>query len=382
VLNVDGAYNILANLFPHYSGCANPHDLSSADFIYTAASKSLVTLSTQTSPATSLESITVIHPGGDKMRTTYAVDLLLSKLPPNACMAHSFPSLTNNLLSIAVLCNTDCKIFFNATSCEVTFDGKVILRGWHDPKYCLWCVCIVDDGRTTNLKIDDNFITPQTTAITHSLYDYNNTHQLTHFFHACLFLPVVSTLTNAINKGYLKGFLGLTAQHMCRHVQINDATKKGHMDQTCQGQHSTQPSPTNTSDSNNSLDDDDILPDHIKKGLTNLIFMVIHNTNGLVFSNQTGRFPITSNRGHTYLVIFYTYDATFIASIPIKNQTKQKLLCAYQITYKYLSSCGFKPCLHKMDNKTSKDVKDFIVQSQQTTFQYTPPDIHRTSSAK
>jgi hypothetical protein len=109
--------------------------------------------------------------------------------------------------------------------------------------------------------------------------------------------------------------------------------------------------------------------------------MVIHNITRLVFSDQTGHFLITSNRGHAYLVIFYIYDAKFIASVPIKNQTKQEHFRAYQITYKYLSSCGFKPRLHKMDNKTSKDVKEFI-QSQQTTLQYTPPDIHCTDSAE
>jgi hypothetical protein len=193
-------------------------------------------------------------------------------------------------------------------------------------------------------------------------------------------LRVVSTLTNAINKGYLKGFPGLTAQHICRHVQINNGTKKGHMDQTRQGQRSPQPNPTSTSNANNLLNNNDVLPGHINEGLTNLLFMVIHDITGLVFSNQTGRFLITSNRGHAYLVIFYIYDANFIASVPIKN-TKQELLCAYQITYKYLSSHGFKPCLHKMDDKTSKDVEDFI-QSQQTSLQYTPPDIHRTNSTK
>jgi hypothetical protein len=249
--NVDVAFNILANLIPHYSGCANPPDLSSTAFISTAASKSLVISSMQTSPAISLESITVIQPGGDKMRTTHAVDLLLSKLPPNACMAHSLPGLTNNLLSIAFPCNAGCELFFNTTSCKVTFDGKVILQGWHDSKHCLWRVCIVDDGWMTNLMINDNVTTPQTTAVAHSLYDCDNMQQLTHFYHACLFSPVVSTLTNAINKGYLKGFPGLTAQCVCWHIQINDATKKGHMDQTHQGQCSMQPNPTNTSDANN-----------------------------------------------------------------------------------------------------------------------------------
>jgi hypothetical protein len=152
------------------------------------------------------------------------------------------------------------------------------------------------------------------------------------------------------------------------------------MDQTRQGQCSTQPNPLSTSDATNLLDNDNILPDHIDEGLTNLVFMVIQDITGLVFSNQTSRFLITSNRGHAYLNIFYIYDANFIASVPIKNRTKQELLQAYQITYMYLSSHGFKPCLHKMDNKTSKDVKN-VIQSQQTSLQYTPPDINCTNSA-
>jgi hypothetical protein len=56
MLDIDVAYNILANLFPDNSSYANPPNLSSTAFIDTAASISLVTPSTQISPATSLES--------------------------------------------------------------------------------------------------------------------------------------------------------------------------------------------------------------------------------------------------------------------------------------------------------------------------------------
>ncbi len=156
----------------------------------------------------------------------------------------------------------------------------------------------------------------------------------------------------------------------------------GHMDQTCQGQQSTSRITINTPPltiSNN--DNGDILPVHISDGSTNLVFMVIHDITGKVFTDQTGRFPITSNRDHAYLLIFYIYDVNFIASTPIENCTKEELLHAYQITNKYLSSRGFKPLLHKMDNKTSKDVEEFI-DSQHTTLQYTPPDIHRTNSTE
>jgi hypothetical protein len=262
-------------------------------------------------------------------------------------------------------------------------NGEITLQGWHDPQHFLWRVCIVDNSWTTDIKVMDNNSTPQSSTIAHSLYDCDNTQQLIRFYHVCLFSPVFSTLTNAINRGYLKGFPGLTSQHLHCHIKINNATKKGHMDQSHQCQRSTSSSAHAGTPPFTSLDntEDDIFPIHIKEGLTNLIFMVIHEITGEVFTNQTGRFPITSNRGQAYLVIFYIYDANFIMSIPIKNCTKEELLQAYQITYKYLSSQGFKLQLHKMDNKTSKDVKDFI-ESQHTNLQYTPLDIHCTNSTK
>jgi hypothetical protein len=317
------------------------------------------------------------------MPTTHAVDLFLCKLPPNAWMAHSLPGLTNNLLSIAVLCNAGCKVFFNAFGCEVTLNGVIILQGWCDPRYCLWWVRIIDNGWTTDMKVVDDNSTPQSTAVAHSLYDCDNTQQLIRFYHACLFSPVVSTLINVIDKGYLKGFPGLTSQRTRRHIKINNAMEKGHMDQSRQGQCSTSSPPlaeTALPPTHNDANDD-ILPFQIEARLTHLIFMVIHDITGQVYTDQMGRFPITSNHGHAYLIIFYIYDANFIPFVPIKNHTKEELLRAYQITDKYLSSQGFKPQLHKIDNKTSKDVKEFI-EFQRITLQYTLPDIHRTNFAE
>jgi hypothetical protein len=210
-------------------------------------------------------------------------------------MAHSLPGLTNNLLSVPVLCDAGCEVFFHATRCKVTLNGKVILRGWHNPQHRLWQVRIVDNGWTTNFKVTDNESTPQSNAITHSLYDCDNTQQLTQFYHACLFSPVKSTLIKAINTCYLKGFPSLTLKRVSRHITINYATIKGHMDQTCQGQRSTShsinrnPSPTISIDTHDN--DDDILPVHIPERSTNLVFMAIHDITGAVFTDQTGRFP-------------------------------------------------------------------------------------------
>jgi hypothetical protein len=111
--------------------------------------------------------------------------------------------------------NAGCKVFFHATGCEVTHNNAVILQGWRDPHHHLWCICIVDDGWTSNHCIHDNDESHPDIAVSNSLYNCDNTQQLTHFYHACLFSPVLSTLINAINKGYLKGFPGLTTQRAC-----------------------------------------------------------------------------------------------------------------------------------------------------------------------
>ena len=49
--------------------------------------------------------------------------------------------------------------------------------------------------------------------------------------------------------------------------------------------------------------------------------------------------------------------------------------------YVWLTTRGYQPLLHKLDNETSHDVKAFIV-AEQVKIQYTPPDMHCTNPAK
>jgi hypothetical protein len=167
------------------------------------------------------------------MTTTHAVNLLLSNLPPEARLVHQLPGLVNNLLSVAVLCNAGCKVFFHKTGCKVTLDRKTILQGWRDPQNCLWRVMIINDGWTTKLTVCNvtRPIIPLSTTLTghlansmpivpsksktnlaNSLYKCSNTGQLTNYYYACLNYPIKSTLTKAIGKSYLKGRWVLTSQ--------------------------------------------------------------------------------------------------------------------------------------------------------------------------
>jgi hypothetical protein len=154
--------------------------------------------------------ITIIQPGGDRVTTTHAVNLLLWNLRPEVRLGHRLPGLVNNLLSVAALVDTGCKVFFHCIGCEVTFHGAIILRGWRDPKNRLWLVKTVDNGWMTDYKVviptqDKPTIKLTTPPTTHaySLYECSTMHKLTHFYYACLNYPVISTLIKAINAGYL-----------------------------------------------------------------------------------------------------------------------------------------------------------------------------------
>jgi hypothetical protein len=66
------------------------------------------------------------------------------------------------------------------------------------------------------------------TAWANSLYECSTTQKLTHFYYAFLNFPVVLTLILALNARYLKGFLGLTADRVCQHIDVSIESKCGH----------------------------------------------------------------------------------------------------------------------------------------------------------
>jgi hypothetical protein len=235
------------------------------------------------------------------MTTTHAVDLLLCNLPPEAQLGHHLLGLVDSLLSIAALVNAGCKVFFHCTGCNVTFDGTVILQGWHDPKNKLWCVKIMDKGWTTNLHvpIPDGDPKPSTIALAtppttwaNSLYECSTTDYLTHFYYACLNFPIMSTLILTLNAGYLKGFPGITADRVRQHLDVSVESKRGHMDQVRQGIRSTKPA-TATSpivlQANFVNTNMDTAPQEPTNECTHHVFMTAREVMGSVSSNQSGR---------------------------------------------------------------------------------------------
>jgi hypothetical protein len=121
------------------------------------------------------------------------------------------------------------------------------------------------------------------------------------------------------------------------------------MDQKQAGIRSTKSSRASNSDSElNHMDKHEQAPNNDK---TNMVFMTIVEVEGQLFTDQTGRLPVTSNQGNNYIVVFYAVDPNYIKSYPIKSRHRSEILRAYEEVYAFLRVRGYRPQLHKLDNK-------------------------------
>ena len=57
------------------------------------------------------------------MFTNKTMEILLAKLPKASRKAHRVPDIITNLLSVSVLCDAGCELFFYSTVCEISFNG-------------------------------------------------------------------------------------------------------------------------------------------------------------------------------------------------------------------------------------------------------------------
>ena len=152
------------------------------------------------------------------MFTTNMLDLLLSKLPKAAREAHKAPTLTNNLLSVSVLCDAGCEVFLHMHGCEVTFNGETIVQGWRDLTTNMWRISLIPNNGNKIIPADDIQHNSSDDKIpdffANSIYECENTTQLIQFYHATMGYPVTSTWCKAIDAGYFQGWPSLTSKRV------------------------------------------------------------------------------------------------------------------------------------------------------------------------
>jgi hypothetical protein len=304
--------------------------------------------------------LTVRLPNGATMESSHTAELDIPELNAAASKAHVSPGMAHHsLLSFGQLCDEGYIVTFKHASVTVCNSQKSqILSG---PRYLdtgLWRI---------NLRQDNQQIHQH---IAHNVYELRNTCALVHYLHKALFSPTKSALLQAVKDGHLITWPGLTEDAIHKHLKLTPATAMGHMDQRRQNIRTA--SKTTIADAPTA--DTDL------GTKTHLVYAVLVDQ-GQLYTDLTGKFPVRSSKGNSYVMVCYVYDCNYVKVIPMKSRSASEWVKAYDHIHQELTVKGFKPKLQTLDNKASAALKNFFT-TNDVEYQLVPPHCHRRNAAE
>jgi hypothetical protein len=106
-----------------------------------------------------------------------------------------------------------------------------------------------------------------------------------------------SALLQAVKDGHLITWPGLTEEAVNKHLKLTPATAMGHMNQRRQSIRSTSKAPI---EKQQTLDTD-------LGTKTHPVYAVVVDQ-GQLYTDLTGKFPVRSSKGNSYVMVCYIYD--------------------------------------------------------------------------
>eukprot|EP00978_Attheya_sp_CCMP212_P022995 scaffold69577_cov29-Attheya_sp.AAC.1 len=115
---------------------------------------------------------------------------------------------------------------------------------------------------------------------------------------------------------------------------------------------------------------------------THCLFATIHDARGQIYTDQPGRFLVSSSKGISYsMLVLYDYDSNYIHVEPMPSRSKESILSAYKKALAILIRAGLRPKLQRLDNEASAILQEYMTK-QEIDFQLVPPHIHRRNAAE
>ena len=276
----------------------------------------------------------------------------------------SVSTLANNGYTTVFLPGNDGVDIYGVNDVVISSTAPPALQGWRDGRG-MWMVPVVDDNQISpGLDVAE-------TAM--GVYELPSTKEVVRFLHAALGNPTQATLLTAAQHGNLVTFPGMTPQNILRHFPESDETQKGHMKQTKQGVRSTK-----------IVDKDAMLGVKHQPGVKHkdVYLIVFDATKKSMFSDQTGKFPITSARGNKYIMVAVELDGNYIDGEPLQSRSAKSLTKAYQAIFQRWKATGvICPNWHILDNEAPEELKQAI-RDNKCRVELTPADQHRRNAAE
>jgi hypothetical protein len=264
------------------------------------------------------------------MEPSHTADLDIPELNAAASKAHIFPGMANHsLLSVRQLCKEGYKVTFKNASVTVCNSQEFqIMSGPRDLDTGLWRINLRQDNQHVHQVVSNN------------VYELRNTGALVHYLHKALFSPTKSALLQAVKNGHIVTWPGLTEDAIHKHLKLMPATAMGHMNQRRQIIRSTSKTPIKdvpTTDTN-------------LETKTHLVYAVSVDQEQL-YTDLTGKFPVRSSKGNSYVMVCYVYDCNYVKVVPMKSRFASEWVKSYDHIHQELTSKGFKPKLQTLDNR-------------------------------
>jgi hypothetical protein len=206
--------------------------------------------------------------------------------------------------------------------------------------------------------------------IANNVYELRNTGALVHYLHKALFSPTKSAMLQAVKDGHLITWPGLTEDAINKHLKLTPATAMGHMNQRRQNIRSTSKAPIEKQQP----------PDTDLGTKTHLVYAVIVDQ-GQLYTDLTGKFPVRSSKGNSYVMLCYIYYWNYVKVIPMRSRSASEWVKAYDSIHQELTVKGFKPKLQTLDNEASTALTNFFTVNN-IAYQLVPPHCHRRNAAE
>jgi hypothetical protein len=318
---------------------------------------------------------------GDGVQSTHVgeVNILgLEHLPSSAKITRLFPELKDiALMSVGQMADHGCISIFYSDRVEVIHNGKLVLTGTRNADTNQ--VYYIDQDGVPEIT-DENAVELAMRAINQSA----SAKDMVAFHHQSFFSPCIGTLKRALRNNYITNVPELTAETLQRHRPLTKATVKGHLNRRRKNLQSTK---TKQKQPRQTMELDEWIPTILEEDTTSdscfvaLIDAPTHEQTGKAYSDQTGRFPVTSSSGNTQLFVLYHYDANHIFLLAIKNKSQECLHAAYTKVHEQIKAAGLKLNFQIMDNECSQLLKEYMTKSE-IDFQLVPPANHRANAAE
>jgi hypothetical protein len=293
-------------------------------------------------------------PNGATMESSHTSDLDIPGLTTYASKAHVLPGMAHHsLISVRQLCDEGYIFTFQQDTVTIcNYNNSKLLSGPRDANTGLWHINLKKPNKTIRDPIANN------------VYELRNTGDLVHYLHKALFSPTKSAMLQAVKNGHLITWPGLTEHAINKHLTLTPATAMGHMNQRLQNIRSTSKASIETQQS----------PDIDLGTKTHLVYAVVADQ-GQLYTDLTGKFPVQSRKGNSYVMLCYIYDCNYVKVVPMKSRSASDWVKAYGSIHQELRVKGFKPRLQTLDNEASTALKNFFT-AQNINYQLVPPRCH------